>query len=43
MIGPELELDVLGEPVVDHQRAEQGGLRLDIVGQRLGTCRGTIY
>ena len=36
MLGPQLELDVLGEPVVDHQRAEQGGLRLDILGQGLG-------
>ena len=33
MIGPELELDVLGEPVVDHQSAEQSRLRVHILGQ----------
>ena len=31
MLGAQLELDVLGQPVVDHQRAEQGRLGLDIV------------
>ena len=40
MVGAEPELDVLGEPVVDHQRAEQGGLGLDIVGKRLRRRRG---
>ena len=34
MLGAELELDVLGQPVVDHQRAEQRRLRLDIVRKR---------
>jgi hypothetical protein len=33
MVGPELELDVLGQPVVDHQRAEQRRLRLHVLGQ----------
>ena len=35
MLGAQLELDVLGQPVVDHQRAEQRRLGLDIVGQGL--------
>ena len=34
MLGAQLELDVLGEPVIDHQRAEQRGLGLDILRQR---------
>ena len=29
--GLQLELDVLDQPVVDHQRAEQRRLRLDIL------------
>jgi len=33
MVGPELELDVLGQPVIDHQRTEQSRLRLHIVGK----------
>ena len=31
--GLQLELDVLDQPVVDHQRAEQRRLRLDILGR----------
>ena len=31
MFGAQLELDIFGHPVVDHQRAEQGSLRLNIV------------
>jgi hypothetical protein len=31
MLGPQSELDVLGDPVVDHQRAEQRAFRLDVV------------
>ena len=33
MLGAELELDILDQPIVDHQRAEQRGLGLDILGQ----------
>ena len=33
------DLDVLDQPVVDHQRAEQRGLRLDILGERGGRWR----
>jgi hypothetical protein len=40
MFGPELELDVLDQPVVDHQRAQQRGLRLDVAGQLVGFARG---
>jgi hypothetical protein len=40
MLRPQLQLDVLGEPVVDHQSAEQGRLRLHIVGQGLGVGGG---
>ena len=40
MLGTEFELDVLGQPVVDHQRAEQSGLGLDIGGEDLGGGRG---
>ena len=34
MIGAQLELDVLDQPVVDHQGAEQRRLRLDVAGER---------
>ncbi len=36
MIGSELELDVLDQPIVDHQRAQQRGLGLDILRKRRG-------
>ena len=39
MVRSKLELDVLDQPVVDHQRAQQRRLRLDIVGQRRGRGR----
>ncbi len=41
MVGAKLELDVLGEPVVDHQSAEQGRLRLHVLreGGRFGRRR----
>ena len=39
MIGPKFELDVLDQAVVDHQRAEQRGLRLDVLGERVGVRR----
>ena len=34
MIGLELELDVLDDPVIEHHRAEKRRLRLDILGKR---------
>jgi hypothetical protein len=37
MLRPQLQLDILDQPVVDHQPAQQRGLRLDILRQdRLG-------
>jgi hypothetical protein len=42
MIGPEPHLNVFGQPIVDHQRAEQGRLRLDIVRQGGGLVRRRI-
>ena len=39
MLRAELELDVLDQPVVDHQRAKQRGLGLDILGKRGGRGR----
>ena len=37
MIRPKLELDVLDQPVVDHQRAEQRGLGFDVLRECLGS------
>jgi hypothetical protein len=34
MLPPQLQLDVLGQAIVDHQRAEQGRFRLHILRQR---------
>ena len=42
MLGAELELDVLRQPVVDHQRAEQRRLRLHILGKSLGCGFGGL-
>ena len=39
MVGSKPDLDVLDQPVVDHQRAEQRRLRLDILGERGGCGR----
>ena len=40
--------DIVGQPIVDHHRAEQRGLRLDVAGQlngfgrsRLGKCQSS--
>ena len=43
MVGPELELDVLGQPVVDHQRAEQRRLRLYIMRKRGNVACLRVY
>ncbi len=42
MIGSQLELNIFGEPIVDHQRAEQRRFRLAIVrkNRRSGRRRG---
>ena len=40
MLRSKLEHDVLDEPVVDHQRAEQRRLRLQVLGQRGGLGGG---
>ena len=40
MFGPQLELDILGQAVVDHHRAEQSRLGLDILGQAGGALGG---
>ena len=42
MLGPQFQLDILDDPIVDHQRAEQSRLGLDIVGQRLNGRRGIV-
>ena len=42
MLGPELELDILGEPVVDHQRAEQARPRPRHSGAATGCRRSAI-
>jgi hypothetical protein len=42
MVGPEPELDILGQPVVDHQRAEQRRLRLHVLRKRMRAGAGRI-
>jgi hypothetical protein len=34
MVRPHFHLDVFGQPVVDHQRAQKRRFRLDIMGKR---------